>query len=66
MVEVDDIAVSVIMEIEKQPTAYDVDKVVEQMKELPRCSTWNHNSDNVDRTQAIEVIIIGGEKNKNG
>ena len=32
MVAVDDIAVSVIMEIEEQPTAYDVDKVVEQLR----------------------------------
>lgn len=31
MVDIDDIAVSVMMEIEKQPTAYDVDKVVEQL-----------------------------------
>ena len=31
MVNIDDIAVSVMMEIEEQPTAYDVDKVVEQL-----------------------------------
>lgn len=31
MVDIDDIAVSVMMEIEEQPTAYDVDKVVEQL-----------------------------------
>lgn len=33
MVDIDDIAVSVMMEIEEQPTAYDVDKVVEQLEE---------------------------------
>lgn len=31
MVDIDDIAVSVMMEIEEQPTAYDVDNVVEQL-----------------------------------
>lgn len=31
MVDIDDIAVSVMMEIEEQPTAYDVDKVVERL-----------------------------------
>ncbi len=32
MVTVDDIAISVMIEIEEQPTAYDVDKVVEQLE----------------------------------
>lgn len=37
MVNIDDIAVSVMMEIEEQPTAYDVDKVVAELeKELKR------------------------------
>ena len=31
MVDLEDIAVSVMMEIEEQPTAYDVDKVVERL-----------------------------------
>lgn len=31
MVDIEGIAVSVMMEIEEQPTAYDVDKVVEQL-----------------------------------
>lgn len=31
MVNIDDIAVSVMMEIEEQPTAYDPEKVVEQL-----------------------------------
>lgn len=31
MVDIDDIAVSVMMEIEEQPTAYDVDKVVAEL-----------------------------------
>lgn len=33
MVKLDDIAVSVIMEIDKQPTVYDVEKVVEELEE---------------------------------
>lgn len=31
MVDIEDITVSVMMEIEEQPTAYDVDNVVEQL-----------------------------------
>lgn len=31
MVDIDDIAVSVMMEIEEQPTAYDPEKVVKQL-----------------------------------
>lgn len=34
MVDIDDIAVSVMMEIEEQPTAYDVDKVVAELERL--------------------------------
>lgn len=33
MVSLADIAVSMLMEIEEQPTAYDVDKVVKQLEE---------------------------------
>jgi len=33
MVAVNDIAINVMIEIEEQPTAYDVDKVVEQLEE---------------------------------
>ena len=46
--------------IEEQPTAYDKDRVVEQLESLPRCSTWNHNSDNIDRNAAIEIVKRGG------
>ena len=34
MIEVADALVSTMMEIDEQPTAFDVDKVVEQLKEL--------------------------------
>lgn len=46
--------------IKEQPTSYDVDKVVEQLEILPKCSTWNHNSDNIDRKRAIEIVKDGG------
>ena len=36
MVTVDDIAISVMIEIEEQPTAFDVDKVVKQLKEIAK------------------------------
>lgn len=45
--------------ISKQPTAYDVDKVVEQLEKLPCCSSWNHNSNNIDRIRAIEIVKAG-------
>lgn len=32
MVKLDDIAVSIVMEIEEQPTAYDVEKVVAELE----------------------------------
>jgi hypothetical protein len=38
MVNIDDIAVSVMMEIEEQPTAYDVDKVVAELKKESKSS----------------------------
>lgn len=46
--------------VDSQPTAFDVDRVVEQLESLPRCSTWNHNSDNIDRNAAIEIVKRGG------
>ena len=49
-----------IKAIENQPTAYDVDKVVKELEELPQCSTWNHNSNNIDRIKAINIVKAGG------
>lgn len=42
--------------LDEQPTAFDIDEVVDELKRLPKCSTWNHNSDNIDRTKAIEIV----------
>lgn len=50
----------VIYALRDYPTAYDVDKVVEQLRKLPKCSTWNHNSNNIDRDKAIEIVKGGG------
>lgn len=49
-----------LIAIDEVPTAYDPDKVVEQLEALPQCSTWNHNSDNVSRQSAIEIVKGGG------
>ena len=46
--------------IKQMPTAYDVDKVVEELERLPQCNTWNHNSNNIDRIKAINIVKAGG------
>ena len=51
---------ALIDRIEARPTAYDPDKVVDQLEALPQSSTWNHNSDNVSRQSAIEIVKGGG------
>lgn len=58
MVRVDDIAVNVVMEIDEQPTAYDVEKVVEQLEEH-----FNATDDRDARLayhHAIEIVKAGG------
>lgn len=47
--------------IDEQPTAYDVNRVVEKLEALPVCSTWNHNSDNISRNAAVEIVKDGGK-----
>jgi hypothetical protein len=49
MVKLDDIAVSVIMEIEEQPTAYDVEKVNSELNnKLPMyASAWRKEMNNI-------------------
>ena len=63
--DIESIKVSAVIQdcikaIENQPTAYDVDKVVKELEELPQCSTWNHNSHNIDRIKAINIVKAGG------
>lgn len=57
MVNIDDIAVSVLMEIEEQPTVFDVQKVIEQMAALPNYLTWNPI---IQRDAVIKVVKDGG------
>lgn len=62
MVKLDDIAVSVIMEIDKQPTAYDVEKVVAELEEakgsLPETEEdWNYCG---AIEEAIDIVRKGG------
>ena len=56
----EDMFYALSQKIDEIPTAYDPDKVVEQLEALPQCSTWNHNSDNVSRQSAIEIVKGGG------
>ena len=63
--DIESIKVSAVIQdcikaIENQPTDYDVDKVVKELEELPQCSTWNHNSNNIDRIKAINIVKAGG------
>jgi len=59
MVTVDDIAISVMIEIEEQPTAYDVDKVVEQLKECERYiydAVSDEDNYVINTEKAIEIV----------
>ena len=56
MVDIEDIVVSVMMEIEEQPTAYDVDKVVAELeKELKRADEEKIRCVNENPLQFDEV-----------
>lgn len=59
IIQDNDLGQCVIDEINRIPTAYDVDKVVKELEELPQCSTWNHNSNNIDRIKAINIVKAG-------
>lgn len=72
MIEVADALVSTMMEIDEQPTAFDVDKVVEQLKQLKMryfltiANTGNKKLDiayeNVGNAldRVIEIVKCGG------
>ncbi len=72
MIDVDVALVSTLMEIDEQPTAFDVDKVVEQLKQLKMkyfltiANTGDADKDcaykNIANTidRAIEIIKGGG------
>ena len=51
----------VIEVIEQQPTAYDVDKVVEQLKALCNAEVDYYSSNDViDREDALDIVKKGG------
>ena len=63
MVSVADIAVSTLMEIEEQPTAFDVEKVIEQLNELLEEKTSDSGDDWYTAeclSKAIEIVKRGG------
>lgn len=63
MVSVADIAVSTLMEIEEQPTAFDVEKVIEQLNELLEEKTSDAGEDWYTAeclVKAIEIVKRGG------
>ena len=68
MVDIDDIAVSVMMEIEEQPTAYDVDKVVAELTKRAEEFAWGvsefqegyYAGMKEELRQAIQIVKGGG------
>lgn len=61
MVDIDDIAVSVMMEIEEQPTAYDVDKVVAELERLRNIERDRPDSDDGDPENIYDDGVIQGK-----
>ena len=56
---------TLIDRIESQPTAYDVDKVVEQLESLRNAEAdyyYAGSNDVIDREDAIEIVKGGGVK----
>ena len=65
MVDIKDIVVSVMMEIEEQPTAYDVDKVVTELErkkfiEQETILSDVHQGFNAGLSMAIQIVKGGG------
>ena len=46
--------------VQDAPTVYNPEKVVEELEKLPRDSSWNHNSNNINRSNAIDIVKRGG------
>lgn len=56
-----------IIEVEKQPTAYNVDKVVEQLRDrstLSRPVGWSKSYEIITLDEAIEIVKAGGANEK--
>lgn len=63
MIEVTDALVSIMMEIDEQPTAFDVDKVVEQLEKrsaLARPVGWSKAYEIIMLKDVIEIVKGGG------
>lgn len=63
MIDVADAIVSTMMEIDEQPTAYDTDKVVEQLENrsaLARPVGWSKAYEIIMLKDAIEIVKGGG------
>ena len=63
MIEVTDALVSTMIEIEEQPTAFDVDKVMEQLEDrstLARPVGWSKTYEIIMLKDAIEIVKGGG------
>lgn len=66
MIEVTDALVSIMMEIEEQPTAFDVDKVISELKrdkfvESECILSDVHQGYNAGLNRAIEIVKVGGD-----
>lgn len=65
MIDVADAIVSTMMEIDEQPTAYDTDKVVEQLENrsaLARPVGWSKAYEIIMLKDAIEIVKGGGDE----
>ena len=64
MIEVADALVSTMMEIDEQPTAFDVDKVVEQLDKASDYYEFDEQGKEhvqmINLTEAIEIVKDGG------
>lgn len=63
MIEAADALVSTMMEIDEQPTAFDVDKVVKQLKKrsaLARPVGWSKAYEIIMLKDVIEIVKGGG------
>lgn len=63
MIDVDVVLLSTLMEIDEQPTAFDLDKVMEQLEDrsaLARPVGWSKAYEIIMLKDAIEIIKGGG------
>lgn len=63
MIDVDVVLLSTLMEIDEQPTAFDLDKVMEQLEDrsaLARPVGWSKAYEIIMLKDAIEIVKGGG------